>query len=573
MNDESPSRKSLLPEIKALKDQLSLINTSLQSVRSAALPTATYKRAARSLESLQKLEKEIALLEDENQSLAAVSHIGQVINSSLELDHVLQIVMDTIIRLTNAERGFLMLRDDQNAFTTKIARNFEQETLEQSEFLLSNTIIKRVVAENQAILTTNAQEDPRFNEQKSIIAYNLRSILCVPLHVKNEIIGVIYADNRIRSGLFTQKDLELLTAFANHAAVAIDNAQLFASVKQTLAEVTELKNLMGNIFSSITSGVLTADHEGIILLCNRSAETILGMEAQSLVGKTILQAFPPLPAFFQDELSKVVTHNKTIVGLEISTGLSERGQVDLRLSLAPLKNLDDTTQGITIVVDDLTERKQLEAQSRLFERMLSPAVIQQLNPNELSLGGKRTELTAMFADIRGFTSFSENLAPEKLVKVLNHYLSEAAEAILNEAGTIDKFMGDAVMAWFNAPVPQPDHSLRAVKAALAIKSAIKKLHVVYPAEFQLSFGIGIHCGDAVLGLVGNEKRLEYTAIGDSINTAKRIQENSKAGQILISAQVYEKVKNEVQVKLNDVIIAKGKKHPLEVFEVLKLIDE
>lgn len=570
MKDETVSQKSLLPEVKELIDQLTLINTSLQSVRSAALPTTTYKRAFRTLESLKKLKKDISSLEDENRNLIAVSEIGQIVNSSLELDVVLQIVMDTIIRLTNAERGFLMLRDDNNELKTKIARNFEQVTLEQSEFLISNTIIKRVVDENQAILTTNAQEDPRFNEQNSIIAYNLRSILCVPLHVKNEIIGVIYADNRIRSGLFTQKELELLTAFANHAAIAIDNAQLFASVKQSLAEVTELKNLMDNIFSSITSGVLTTDIDENILLCNRAAEKILGLDVQSIFGKTIHEVFPPFPASFRNELKNVITRNKTIIGMEVTPSIPIRGPVDLRLSLAPLKNMDDDTQGAAIVIDDLTEKKQLEAQSRLFERMVSPAVIQQLNPNQLELGGKRTELTAIFADIRGFTSFSEALSPEKLVKILNHYLSEAAEAILNEEGTIDKFMGDAVMAWFNAPIPQQDHSLRAIKAALGIREAIKNLHTIYSAEFRLSFGIGIHCGDAVLGLVGNEKRLEYTAIGDAINTTKRIQENSKAGQILISTQVYQKVINRINVKLNDVIIAKGKKHPIEVFEVLSL---
>jgi PAS domain S-box-containing protein len=329
---------------------------------------------------------------------------------------------------------------------------------------------------------------------------------------------------------------------------------------------------MDNIFSSITSGVLTTDIDEKILLCNRSAESILGLDSKTIIGKTIHQAFPPFPSSFQDELKNVIKNNKTIIGLEISPSIPPRGVVDLRLSLAPLKNMENDTQGVAIVLDDLTEKKQLEAQSRLFEKMVSPAVIQQLNPNELELGGKRTELTAMFADIRGFTSFSESLAPEKLVTVLNHYLSEAAEAILHEEGTIDKFMGDAVMAWFNAPIPQIDHSLRAIKSALAIQKSIKQLHRIYAAEFRLSFGIGIHSGEAVLGLVGNEKRLEYTAIGDSINTTKRIQENSKAGQILISSQVYEKVKNDVNVKLNDVIIAKGKKHPIEVFEVLSLKD-
>ena len=166
----------------------------------------------------------------------------------------------------------------------------------------------------------------------------------------------------------------------------------------------------------------------------------------------------------------------------------------------------------------------------------------------MALGGKRSEITTLFADIRGFTTFSETLPPEELVSMLNQYLKAAADAVLTQEGTIDKFMGDAVMAWFNAPIPQPDHTLRAVKAAIGIRDGIQALHSQLPQEAHLSFGVGIHFGDAVLGLVGTEQRIDYTAIGDSVNTAKRIQENSAAGQILISEQAYTMVKKEVEVR-------------------------
>ncbi|MEW6406136.1 MAG: adenylate/guanylate cyclase domain-containing protein, partial [Chloroflexota bacterium] len=218
----------------------------------------------------------------------------------------------------------------------------------------------------------------------------------------------------------------------------------------------------------------------------------------------------------------------------------------------------------------VTERKRLEAQRRLFERMVSPAVIEQLDPDQIRLGGERVDITALFADIRGFTSYSENLTPEELVSVLNRYLAVAAEAVLSQEGTVDKFMGDAVMAWFNAPIPQPDHTLRAVNAALGIRHAIRALHKEMPPETQLDFGIGIHFGEAVLGLVGTEKRLDYTAIGDSVNTAKRIQENAATNQILISAAAYQNVKDQIAVRPAQPVLAKGKSHPLEVFEVLGL---
>lgn len=168
--------------------------------------------------------------------------------------------MDTLIRLTEAERGFLMLRDQEtNELTTQIARNWEQESLAPSEFAVSQTVINRVVEGGKPVLTTNAQEDDRFDSQESIIAYKLRSILCVPFMLKDRLTGVIYADNRIQTGLFTETDLTLLSAFANQAAVAIENARLFESVQQTLREVTELMNLMDNIFASIASGVITTD--------------------------------------------------------------------------------------------------------------------------------------------------------------------------------------------------------------------------------------------------------------------------------------------------------------------------
>jgi class 3 adenylate cyclase len=244
--------------------------------------------------------------------------------------------------------------------------------------------------------------------------------------------------------------------------------------------------------------------------------------------------------------------------------------VNLSFNLSPLKDASQVTQGVAIVMNDLTENKKLEAQRRLFERMVSPAVISQLNPDQLQLGGKRVEITTLFADVRGFTSFSEKLDPVALVTILNQYLAEVAEAVLAYTGTIDKFLGDAVMAWYNAPIPQPDHTFRAVNTALEVRKRVADLHNRMPPESRLSFGIGIHFGEAVLGLVGTEKRLEYTAIGDSVNTAKRIQENSAPGQIVISKSAYDLVASQVEVRAIEPMSVKGKSQPLEVFELIGL---
>lgn len=567
MNENAPL--SVDQQIKALSQVAGQIRSSVLPMR-AGLPPNTLEELSQLESRLYRLAQEVAAFAEERKNLIALTEIGQVINSSLELDEVLRIVMDNIIKLTEAERGFLMLRDDTGQMSTRIARNWEQESLNQSEYAVSRTVMQRVIETGESILTTNAQEDPRFGGQESIIAFNLRSILCVPLKVKNDLIGVIYADNRIRTGIFTESERDMLGAFSNQAAIAIDNARLFESLRRTLAEVTELKNMMDNIFASIASGVITADIKDQITLCNRAAEGIIGQTALQIIGRKLGDVLPSIASSILPQVANIRDRDTAITDLEIRHSLPQRGPVDWRLNMSPLKDADQTTQGIAIVLDDLTERKRLEAQRKLFERMVSPAVIQQLDPNSLALGGKRVDITILFADIRGFTSYSETQSPEQLVSVLNRYLAAGAEAVLDEEGTVDKFLGDAVMAWFNAPIPQTDHTLRAVRTALKLRERVAQLHAVLPPEAHLAFGVGIHYGDAVLGLIGTEKRLEYTAIGDSVNTTKRLQENAGKNQIVISREAYERVKDYVNVLQMEPMTVKGKRESVPVFEIIGL---
>lgn len=569
MNSEQTRPRSVHDQLLTLSAQAGKIRAELESNK-LKLPKNTVEDLNNLQSSLAQIAEKMEAFQRENSNMLALADVGQVINSSLELDEVLRIVMDNIVRLTKAERGFLMLRDENNEMTIRMGRNWEMESINSSEKNVSRTVVQRVIETGEAIVTTNAQEDQRFLGQESIVAFNLRSILCVPLKVKNELIGVIYADNRIRTGIFAETERDLLAAFSNQAAVAIENARLFSSLKQTLEEVTALKNLMDNVFASIASGVITADVQYKVTLANKAAENILGAASVDIIGHYLNEALASVSSELNPHLTEVRETDKAIVDLEVSHFLPNRGNVDWRLNLSPLKDAGQKTQGVAIVLDDLTERKKLEAQRRLFERMVSPAVIEQLDPNSLQLGGKRVDITVLFADIRGFTSYSESLAPEKLVFILNRYLAAMAEAVLAQEGTIDKFMGDAIMAWFNAPVPQADHTLRAVKTALAIRDSVEKLYEELPEDSHLSFGVGIHYGDAVLGLIGTEKRLEYTAISDSVNIAKRIQENSAKNQILISREAYDRVKDDVEAKPHANMNAKGKTQPIEVYEVMRL---
>ena len=522
---------------------------------------------------LANSSQEVSRLIEEHKNYLALANINQLLNSSLQVNDVLRVVMDTIVRLTGAERGFLMLKDNQEQLVIHIARNWERESLAESDADFSRTVVNQVMADGQPVLTTNAQQDPRFDDQESIISLSLRSILCVPLIIKEESIGLIYADNRLREGLFTETEKNLLATFAHQAAVAIENARLFESVRTSLAEVTELKNLMDDVFASIASGVLTADLDHKITLSNSVAEKLLGLPQADLVGQNVNQ----IPLFnminLESYLIRVCQSNQQMRGLQFNPGAPQDNPAYYRFNLSPLIDANNEILGTAIVMEDVTETRRLEAQRRLFERMVAPAVIEQLDPDELNLGGTRTNITTLFADIRGYTSLSERCEPEILVSVLNRYLGAATEAILAQQGTIDKFMGDAIMAFFNAPIPQEDHPMKAVRSALEMRSMINTLQDELPPEMRLGFGIGIHTGEAVLGLVGTQERLEYTAIGDSVNTAKRLQENALPGQILISKAAYQLVSNFIEVQSIGPINAKGKSDQIEVFDVIGLLSK
>lgn len=203
----------------------------------------------------------------------------------------------------------------------------------------------------------------------------------------------------------------------------------------------------------------------------------------------------------------------------------------------------------------------------IFEQFVAPQIVEQVlaNPDDVKLGGERQELTVLFADIRGFTSWSEATDPEVVVETLNHYLSLAANVVLGWEGTLDKFFGDGLMAIFNAPIRQADHVYRAVDAALALRRAAQEVSEQY--GHQLSYGIGVHVGEAVVGYIGAERALNYTAIGDTVNLAKRLQEGALPNQILISEIVLQKLGGRAKAKSLGEMKVKGRKTLVSVYDL------
>lgn len=520
-------------------------------------------------QSLQELEGRVKAHEKEREHLHALQAVGAAINSSLELQDVLQEVMDAIIALTGAERGFLMLLDEQTSeLEIQIARNINRETIRERSFDVSRSIMQQVRETGEPIVTINAQSDPRFSGSESVISYNLRSILCVPLKVRNTITGVIYADNRIAAGIFRDEDRDLLSNFANQAAVAIENARLFAQIRLQLKEITEIKNLMDDVLASIASGVITLDTDDRILLFNRAAEQILGVAAQQVLAQPYRQALTPVPGV--DAMVEQVKSYGGQYNMEVDAVVANRsGLTTLSMTFSPLRDVSQQTHGIAVVLDDVSEKKRIES----LRRYLPPALVDQVRGLDAAQRPQRRRLSVMFADVRGYTTLSERMEPERLIRVLNGYWEIAARAINQYEGVIDKYMGDAIMAEFNTTLnPQEDHVWRAVRTALMMMQELAAYHTVLPEERRFHFGLGVHCGDAVVGNVGTYSRKDYSVLGDAVNLAKRLQEIAEPGQILISHEIYEPVCDWVEVNPLGAVQVKNRTSPVMAYELLGLKD-
>ena len=549
------------------QQQQTLITTRAEIAQRAAAQTSD--ELARLLihvrRTLEDLERRVQAQEKEQNQLKALQELGAVINSSLDLNQVLGIVMDSIIRLTRAERALLLLRDDKTReLDVKVSRNIDEETVEKSSFDISRSIVRSVHETGEPVVTMNAQSDPRFAAQESIISYNLRSILCVPLKNKDIIIGVIYADNRVASGIFGDTDRDLLAAFANQAAVAIENARLFEQIRAHLIEITEMRDLMNNVFESIASGVITIDEDERIALFNRAAERILGANASSVIEQAYGQALEilQLPV---EPLIREVRSNGGTKKEEVDLVVSKRpGVTTLNLTLSPLRDIQQEMLGVAMVLDDVSEKKRLES----VRRYLPPALVDQVRDLDAAQRPQRRVMSVLFADVRGFSTYSENLDPEKLIQVINGYFTEAVNAITHFQGLTDKFMGDAVMALYNTPLnPQENHFERAIRTAWRIRERMADYLAALPEERRLHFGFGIHTGEAVVGNVGSNLRKDYSAIGDAVNLAKRIQEFAQPDQILMSSDTYALVKDIVEVEPLPPTQVKGR-HALEQIYML-----
>lgn len=239
-------------------------------------------------------------------------------------------------------------------------------------------------------------------------------------------------------------------------------------------------------------------------------------------------------------------------------------------ALAPLAGIGliYVATGGMAFVEEQARRRQIK---RAFEHYVSPQVVDEMvaHPERLVLGGQRRELTILFGDIAGFTSLAESLAPEEIASLLNHHLTAMTGIVLQNGGTVDKFIGDAIMAFWNAPLDDPDHALHACQAALEMAAALGSATSPDPARSRVRMRIGIHTGPVVVGNMGSADRFDYTAIGDSVNVASRIEGANKIyGTLtLVSGATAAAVGGRLPLRRIDRVRVKGRSEPLDIFSL------
>lgn len=227
---------------------------------------------------------------------------------------------------------------------------------------------------------------------------------------------------------------------------------------------------------------------------------------------------------------------------------------------------------VMVIIQYVSTNKEKAKIRDAFKMYVSPQVVDEVSKSgtyELKLGGQTKDISCLFIDIRGFTTMSEGLDPETVVGILNEYFAVITDAIFKNGGTLDKFIGDAAMAVFNSPFDLDDYEMRSIRSAIDIATQSEKLKAKLLEQFgrTINYGIGINCGPATIGNIGCDFRMDFTAIGDTVNTASRLESNAKAGQILISEALYNRVKDHVIVEDVGDLSLKGKANVIHTFNV------
>ncbi|HNS09621.1 MAG TPA: GAF domain-containing protein [Candidatus Ozemobacteraceae bacterium] len=518
---------------------------------------AMMEQGAMALQSLQFIEQMETIRKQELEFINVVSEM----TSDIKLGSLLQNVMAEATRMLNAERSTLFLHDEKtNELWSEVGQGLESAQIRLPSHV---GIAGAVFQSSRTINIPYAYADLRFNpsfDKKT--GFFTRSILCVPVINKNgRTIGVTQVLNK-HGGPFSHEDEARLRAFTAQVSIALENAKLFADVQA-------MKNYNEAMLESMSNGLITLDAAGKIATCNAACARILRTSGPAILNRPASDVFSGENQWVMEKLQLVMETQQQQTVVDAPLKIQEE-KLSVNLTVQPLLNIDQKRIGSMIVIEDISTEKRLKS---TMSRYMDPAIADRLLATGTEiLGGTSVECTVLFADVRGFTTLTEQLGPQGTVALLNEYFTLMVDCIQQENGMLDKFIGDAIMAAFGIPVGHEDDADRAVRAAIAMIETLNKWNLQRTTDGRLpvNIGIGLNTDTVVSGNIGSSKRMDFTIIGDGVNLAARLESACKqyGSKILISEFTMRRLKGTYRLREIDLVVVKGKTRPVAIYEVL-----
>jgi adenylate cyclase len=512
--------------------------------------------ALKSSQTVERMQKARA------QELAFLDIVADI-TSQLDLDQLLQRVMAEATRILGAERSTLFLHDEKTGeLFSRIAMGAKMNEI---RFPNHAGIAGAVFITGKTVNIPHAYADLRFNPAfDRQTGFFTRSILCTPvINKQGKIIGVTQVLNK-SGGAFSPEDESRLKAFTAQVAIALENAKLFDDVQK-------IKNYNESMLESMSNGVLTLDETDTIVTCNTAGARILRQPFPEIIGRTAQEFFGGQNTWIIERIAKVRSDGTAHLAMDVELAFGER-PISVNLTVLPLASGEGQQLGTLLMIEDISAEKRVKA---TMARYMDPAIAARMldNSSDTSLlGGASTRATVLFSDIRDFTALAEALGAQGTVAFLNEYFALMVECISREAGMLDKFIGDAIMAAFGLPVAHEDDEDRAVRAAIAMLRECRRFSAerVKRGQRPVEMGVGLNTDMVVSGNIGSAKRMDYTIIGDGVNLASRLESACKlySAQILISEHTFARLRGIYRVRNIDQVIVKGKSEPVSVYEVL-----
>lgn len=529
---------------------------------------------------------------------ALMKAIKSLSQSSLDLEDTLKRVMDEAKELMNADRSTLWLVDcDRHELWTKITQ--DNGYTKELRVPIGKGFAGIVAASGKTLnIPFDLYNHPDSDTAKQIDqqnGYRTCSLLCMPVfNADRELIGVTQLVNKKKTGdfppynpiywpqapecfqaSFDRNDEEFMEAFNIQAGVALQNAKLFATVKQQ-------EQMQRDILRSLSNGVISTDQAGNIIAANESAKRLLGLKTEDkLEGKLITEIIQIKEGDFKkwchDALNAAEIKYREQYYPDRTLVSDGESQHSVNLSINTIADASDHNQvrGALVVMDDISDEKRLK--STMYRYMTQELAEELLKLDDAKLGGDRKEVSILFSDIRGYTTLTENLDAEEVVSMLNEYFESMVEAVFKYKGTLDKYIGDAIMAVYGSPLPLQEHAWMAVQTSLEMRQRLEEFNARRHARNKpcINIGIGINSDVVISGNIGSSKRMEFTAIGDGVNLGSRLESVSKqyGCDIIISDKTYHPCKDHIWARELDYIRVKGRNEPVAIYELLGLRSE